>query len=493
MPILWKKSDSEMNIEVIAEDVAGPVWADAGDVIRVLEGVTVDGTGTQGIGPRTGSDIGFRVAVHGTVIGDYYGVDLQSDPASEARNSLFISSTGRVTGIAPVYAGNGSGNIVVNWGLIDGRFGIVGDGPATMIANHGVIRSEMAAIELTGDASIIRNHGLVEAGIYLGNSVGSRIFNTGTFESQLGGITVVECSDFGLINQGQLIDHSEEGYALELVMLQGFRIGNSGTLSGDTGIQIYHSDGILRNSGAISGSDLGIHVGGFENEVVVRNEGIISGGVAAVFAYDVTLRLNNSGTIEGHIIIHEASYDSRILNSGHITGDVEFGYGNDRYFALGSAEVGGKIVGGYGNDVITGGMAGDRLFGDMGDDDLNGRLGADVLTGGSGDDVLKGGNGWDVLDGGDDNDVIDGGAGNDMLTGGAGLDVFVFGAESGKDRVTDFEQGIDLLRIAGHTGGFGTLAISVQNAHLTVAHDGGTIVLEGLAATILSASDFEFL
>ena len=80
-----------------------------------------------------------------------------------------------------------------------------------------------------------------------------------------------------------------------------------------------------------------------------------------------------------------------------------------------------QIIGGAGNDSLTGGAY------------------SDILTGGAGDDRLTGGAG---------DDRLEGEAGSDNLTGGAGTDSFVLNpADTGIDRVEDFELGIDKLII----------------------------------------------
>jgi Ca2+-binding RTX toxin-like protein len=47
--------------------------------------------------------------------------------------------------------------------------------------------------------------------------------------------------------------------------------------------------------------------------------------------------------------------------------------------------------------------------------------------------------------------VLSGGQGSDRLTGGQGADVFVFAASGGRDIVTDFELGLDRIRLEGIT------------------------------------------
>ncbi|MEM6637024.1 MAG: hypothetical protein AAF667_14165 [Pseudomonadota bacterium] len=121
---------------------------------------------------------------------------------------------------------------------------------------------------------------------------------------------------------------------------------------------------------------------------------------------------------------------------------------------------------------------------------------ADVLDNG-GDDNLTGTNNNDVLLGGDGTDLLDGRAGDDLLSGGAGADAFVFQDGFGDDRVTDFEIGSDALDFAGHSGVSGmaqlTFADEASGVRISLAAGGDdTILLEGILAGELSASDFVF-
>ncbi len=142
----------------------------------------------------------------------------------------------------------------------------------------------------------------------------------------------------------------------------------------------------------------------------------------------------------------------------------------------------GSASGGDGDDILHGGAARDNLFGDAGNDTLYGYEGPNKLFGGTGDDHLYGGDNrdWlygedgndvlvsgdgkynhldggngndqltggaqrDYLFGGDGNDILTGGGGGDDLTGGAGADQFVFGENSGGDKVLDFDAAEDLI------------------------------------------------
>ena len=115
-----------------------------------------------------------------------------------------------------------------------------------------------------------------------------------------------------------------------------------------------------------------------------------------------------------------------------------------------------RISGGAGDDVIRGGARDELLRGVQGNDKLIGRGGDDVVIGGGGNDTLKGGRDGDILNDGAGRDLIVGGGGADYLTasrgadtliGGAGADIFEFRAGGARDRIKDFNTGVDLIRI----------------------------------------------
>ncbi|WP_137924497.1 calcium-binding protein [Cupriavidus sp. 2SB] len=71
-----------------------------------------------------------------------------------------------------------------------------------------------------------------------------------------------------------------------------------------------------------------------------------------------------------------------------------------------------------------------------------GTEGNDVLIGSGAANTLAGGDGDDLLDGRGGNDVLDGGSGNDTLNGGAGSDTYLFGRNSGNDRIAESSDGL---------------------------------------------------
>ena len=122
--------------------------------------------------------------------------------------------------------------------------------------------------------------------------------------------------------------------------------------------------------------------------------------------------------------------------------------GDDRF--LDSREGGAA-----GSDSVWGGAGDDTISGRGGDDSFYGETGRDMLRGGPGQDYLEGDDGAatsrrranDTLSGGSGEDTLFGGQGNDSLTGGGGADRFVFGTAGGRDRVSDFEIGRDVLEL----------------------------------------------
>ncbi|MEO0863070.1 MAG: M10 family metallopeptidase C-terminal domain-containing protein [Pseudomonadota bacterium] len=141
------------------------------------------------------------------------------------------------------------------------------------------------------------------------------------------------------------------------------------------------------------------------------------------------------------------------------------------------------VFGGAGNDTIAGGSGGDEFHGGDGDDLLNGGEGDDLIYGGIQFDTINGGIGDDTIFGGDGRDVINLGSGNDryvdtnqtgdmgqdIITGGSGADTFVFGPVISVDRITDFEIGLDRLKLSSALVGGRTAGEVVDQMFVTGA------------------------
>ena len=210
--------------------------------------------------------------------------------------------------------------------------------------------------------------------------------------------------------------------------------------------------------------------------------------------------VNGDGFFDRLISIEEligTSANDRISGASD-TVRIEAGDGDDLIFMVGNSDA--VLDGGAGHDRITGRDGAETIIGGDGDDSIRARDGDDVLDlgdgndvgrmssgddtalGGAGNDSLFGARGNDRLEGGDDDDLLDGGrnidtllggAGNDRLRGGFGADILNGGAgddnmyggntsgndgqsdtfvflslNNGKDRIKDFEDGIDKLDLS---------------------------------------------
>lgn len=127
--------------------------------------------------------------------------------------------------------------------------------------------------------------------------------------------------------------------------------------------------------------------------------------------------------------------------------------------------------------------------------EFNGSSGKDAFTGFNKADTLHGEGGNDKLNGGKGNDLIYGDEGNDVLAGGKGSDTFVFEAGDGKDKITDFGAGADVIDFAGQFADFdAVLAVADDGKKgVTITYEGGSVLLVGWERADLTASHFDFI
>ena len=173
-------------------------------------------------------------------------------------------------------------------------------------------------------------------------------------------------------------------------------------------------------------------------------------------------------------------------------------YGDTNNRIRGSHREDDHIKAGGGEDTVVGLGGNDTIEGEGGNDALLGSGGDDSLDGGAGDDYLSGGDDNDTIDGGGDDDFIWGGQGNDSMTGGDGADTFHFRpGETGTDTIVDFntaEDAIDLSRLS-KLSSFTDLSMSQDGDDVLIdltGQGGGTIRLEGVTLSSLTADHFEF-
>ena len=361
------------------------------------------------------------------------------------------------------------------------------------IVNHGTMHSSNddainfqhsdggAGFELTNTGSITANDGEavdIDAGtgvfsIYNAGFIGG-VSNTLELNVDIADTSVNELLNSGTITAtfgaAVLFAHGDSGI---------MRILNSGTVLGTTFAFFSSRDGdvFLNNSGVITGlSNAAISLGAGDN--VIRNTGEITGNIVTQSGADY---LDNTGGVINGIVLSGAGDDT--LLGGDSSDFFLGGDNNDTVSGRGGDDIldgeGGDdlVVGGAGNDDMAGGTENDTMNGNAGDDSILGEDGNDILVGQDGSDLLEGGDGLDTMDGGTGDDTLEGGDGNDILrgrngedelaggdgrdflTGGQGADSFVFRAltdtvvGANRDQILDFEQGVDLIVVAGLSPG----------------------------------------
>lgn len=178
---------------------------------------------------------------------------------------------------------------------------------------------------------------------------------------------------------------------------------------------------------------------------------------------------------------------------------MDGGAGNDTLNGNGGIDY---LYGAAGIDTLNGGAGIDVLYGEADNDVLNGGAEIDYMDGGAGDDTLNGddgidymygGDGADTLRGGNDGDVLQGNAGNDTLTGGAGSDYYQMTPGMGRDTITDFADNIDRIDLSLLGIGFSGLTITQSGADALVSFGANEMLVQGIAASSLTAADFYFV
>ena len=388
---------------------------------------------------RLVADTGSAITTGSTLIG-LYSIQLQIHGSVIALGAAAITGTEKtLITIGPT-------------GVVSGDKAILNGAQEFILHNAGAIIGTTSSVEL-GNSREFNSYGgsgeIVNSGLIQGSIM-------------LAGGAVASPSRISIINTGTM--SSTNGTAIT--------IDNEDRAVGST---------YLNNTGTIIGEISAIQLGG-------------------AFGNSNVDRIWNAGKIVGHVFME--NQDDRYEGlAGIVIGDVLGGAGDDTLAGGAATDVflGGEdddvlvgrggdddldgeaghdlLLGGDGNDIMEGGTEDDTLngnsgddsiYGDAGNDILVGQDGSDLLEGGAGNDTLDGGSGDDILAGGDDNDILRGrsgedelagGLGRDFLTGGQGADNFTFRSVAetvvgaNRDQILDFEQGVDLIVVAGLSPG----------------------------------------
>jgi Ca2+-binding RTX toxin-like protein len=391
---------------------------------------------------------------------------------------------------------------------------IASDDDLLILSTGGIVLSTDAVSAPAGNAKLT-NYGIIytEGNAFSAPVGGSSITNFGTMETSnfpavidAGSDTAL--TDLRLLNYGNIVGSGAFSDGL-LLDSGGNFLYNYGTITSrsDNAIQISsgfesgsHANYIF-NSGLLQSNSAPTITTGNDAETI-RNDGTIDAANAqAIFTGGGDDKVTNSGKIFGDVSLGGDADLYRGLIDGFVDGQVFGSNGNDTL--IGSAAddnfVGGNdddlivghdgddtLSGGTGSDTIMGGDGNDSLIGGGSDDTMNGGAGSDTMTGDTGNDLLVGRDGADLLEGGSENDTMDGGNGDDILegdegndilrgragedelagglgrdylTGGQDADFFVFRSlaetvvGANRDQILDFEQGVDLIVVAGLSPG----------------------------------------
>jgi Ca2+-binding RTX toxin-like protein len=345
----------------------------------------------------------------------------------------------------------GGGNDILNGdGGNDTFLYTFGDGADTINGGEGVDR-----VVVTGTAAA-NSLSVVIAGGLLTSLAGNSLASVETARADLGG--GVDTITFGTTAQDVVVDLST-GAATSfesIANIENITGGNGNdTLTGDAGVNVIAGGTGNDVITAGGGSDVGITGGnGNDRFVATVNDGNdrYDGGIGSD-------TLDLSLTSAGAVVNLSTANDT--ATSTEIGLDV-----------LVSVE---NVIGGAGDDIITG----DGLV--------------NVLDGGAGADQISAGTG---------SDFISGGLGDDILTGGGSGDTFLFSANFGADRITDFDaigngtlaqqDKIDVSALGITATDFASRVVittDVSGALITI--DGGaSILLTGVLAGNITQQDF---
>lgn len=268
---------------------------------------------------------------------------------------------------------------------------------------------------------------------------------------------------------------------------------------------------------------------GYHPDTILGGDGddVISFAIGAGVGVSVTIAggagndtIDASGSATRSLITGGDGDDTITVTNGQ----VDAGAGNDSVYLLHPVGDHFRMRGGDGYDVLYTGYGevffrhtgfelvvqtaavaqgsnhrADAWSGDGSDQVMYGLGLSDTIAGGGGNDTIYGGARGDVLSGGDGDDRLYGECGGDTLTGGDGADQFVAsfntGQQLGRDVVTDWQDGIDLIRVEVADATFGDLIITAHGNGVLVdfsglVASGGSMLVQGVSA--LDAGDVIF-
>ena len=424
------------------------------------------------------------------------GADIVAGESVSGGNGLdtiqLLSNTGSyllrlmaITGVEILKFANSSGTVSINADQIGSGsiISVVGGGGADTIVANGAVNLSGVTFSTwsAGDSIFIFGGGQTGDDI-VGSSFADEIDGDGGNDTIEGG------AGFDSLLGGAGDDTvSYAGSALAVSVNLMTNAVSGGDAAGDLILSFVNAIG-GQGGDTLTGSDVANSIAGGAGEDVITGglgaDNLQGGGGADTFVYSDGDELDGIETINGgggdaDTITFVANVDNSFtFNNANVTGIERLVFTANEVLGfkagvlgsgpgqidtvIGSADSNSLSILGPNTDLsgVTfsnwlGVFGGDvvRIFGDLDDETITGSHVTDEILGLSGSDSIDGGNGADILLGGQ---------GQDFLTGGAGADYFAYAAindsatGASRDRILDFNQGTDTIRLSGmdaKTGG----------------------------------------
>ncbi|MGV3553143.1 hypothetical protein [Rhizobium sp.] len=381
--------------------------------------------------------------------------------------------------------GNTSGNrYIINGTMITHGsswqpLSLNGDNSTLIIGRQGKLESGDWAMSSFGDDNRIVNNGRIEsedaAFAIVGN--GNHITNRGTIVTKFQGIDTDKVSDLRVDNQGTIkagdgLMFRAEDLTLNLGKDSVLKFGYGGSI--DTSNASADSVSRINNAGSISHAQDGMiaSISGGMGREIVRNTGTMDGFVSLDAGNDV--------------------YDGR---GGRLFGTVLGGDGNDKFYLSNSKDKVAESAGwGYDKLYVSASytLGANNEIEEMhllGKGDFN-------LTGNELDNRLFGNKGDNRLIGGGGSDGLWGGAGKDVITGGMGADAFHFKPNAGREIITDFTDGEDILVLSPGQDIKSIADLLANHVYqdgkdLVISGDGTEMILRNVDKSQITALDWD--
>lgn len=310
---------------VLVENQAGSV-TNAGKIAAGYDGVSLN-HGGQVANSAGGTITGGHIGVYtGYGLGSVANSGLITARTGDAVSlytggSLSNSAAGRIIGgYSGVYAG-GDGSSIQNAGIISGpsfgvyltgRSDVINDGTIAggadgvidvgaggSVENSGLISGTSFGLKLAADADVVNSGTITGGGTGVKLGAGSRLTNeaSGLIE---GGSIGLQAGDNAVIgNAGTIRDNTEAGVMLG----SGDTLGNTGAISGVTGILVNGGDTSIAETGMVASTMAGgdaIEIEGGADTLILGTGAVITGGIDGS-GTNSEIALTGTGTLGSNI------------------------------------------------------------------------------------------------------------------------------------------------------------------------------------------------